>query len=82
MIILRSFFPGGSRGRAAKQVIFQEPISMPDTKCPKCGAEIPAEAEWCPHCGRQPSGIRIHHVLFAVGCLILLGLLILGFMHK
>lgn len=55
---------------------------MPDTRCSKCGQEIPAEAEWCPHCGRQPTGIRVQHILFAIGALILVGLLIWGFFRN
>ncbi|HEX3999742.1 MAG TPA: zinc ribbon domain-containing protein [Pirellulales bacterium] len=55
---------------------------MADTKCKKCGAEIPAEAEFCPHCGREPGGIRLRHILFAIGAAILLALLIYGVFRR
>ena len=53
---------------------------MSNTKCEKCGEVIPFGAEWCPHCGQMPKGIRVRHIVFAVGVLILLALLIAGVM--
>lgn len=55
---------------------------MPSAKCSKCGRVIPAEAEWCPHCGKTPTGLKIRHFLFILGALILLGLLIAGVVMK
>jgi predicted nucleic acid-binding Zn ribbon protein len=57
-------------------------VPVTHIKCQRCGKDMPAKADACPHCGRATKRTRVRRVLFAVGALVLLILLGVGAFMK